>query len=157
MSASEITDKLVEAIESGKYDAIVCNYANADMVGHSGDFQATIKAIEIIDKCLGKVTKSVSKVGGEIIITADHGNAEQLRSYDTEKIKSHSYTAHTQNPVPVIYIGRDAEFRPNGGALSDIAPTMLYLMELDIPKEMTGKTLLTLNDESSPAIAAKEI
>jgi 2,3-bisphosphoglycerate-independent phosphoglycerate mutase len=157
MSASEITDKLVEAIESGKYDAIVCNYANADMVGHSGDFQATIKAIETIDKCLGKITQSISKVGGEIIITADHGNAEQLRSYDTEKIKSHSHTAHTRNPVPVIYIGRDAEFRPNGGALSDIAPTMLYLMELDIPKEMTGKTLLTLNDESSPAIAAKEI
>jgi 2,3-bisphosphoglycerate-independent phosphoglycerate mutase len=144
MSALEITEKLAEAIESNKYDAIVCNYANADMVGHTGDFQATIKAIETIDKCLGKVIQSTTKVGGEILITADHGNAEQLRSYDTEKIKSHYHTAHTRNPVPAIYIGRDAKFRPDGGSLSDIAPTMLYLMGLNIPKEMTGKTLLTL-------------
>ncbi|MEE9551736.1 MAG: 2,3-bisphosphoglycerate-independent phosphoglycerate mutase [Gammaproteobacteria bacterium] len=148
MSACEVTDRLIEAIESRKYDAIICNYANADMVGHSGDFQATIKAVETIDTCLGRVTECINKAGGEIIITADHGNAEQLRSYTTEKIRSKMHTAHTHNPVPLIYIGRDAEFQPEGGTLSDIAPTILYLMGLDIPQEMTGQPLLTLHDES---------
>lgn len=149
MSAFEITDKLVDAIKSGKYHAIICNYANADMVGHTGDFQATIKAIETIDKCLGKVIEATISAGGELLITADHGNAEQLRSYDTEKIKSHSHTAHTINPVPLIYIGRKATFPQHGGSLSDIAPTMLYLMGLDIPEEMTGKPLLVLDDDKS--------
>jgi len=155
MSAFEITDKLVEAIASRKYDAIICNYANADMVGHSGDFQATIKAIQSIDKCLGRIVESTGKVGGEVIITADHGNAEQMRAYTTEKIKSQSHTAHTCNPVPMIYVGRSAVFNPDGGALSDIAPTMLYLMGLDIPNEMTGEPLLKLDKESAKAIVAK--
>ena len=155
MSAFEITDKLVEAIESRKYDSIICNYANADMVGHSGDFQATIKAVQAIDKCLGKVIGAAARVGGEIIITADHGNAEQLKSYTTEKIKSQAHTAHTSNPVPMIYIGRPAEFVPDGGILSDIAPTMLYLMGLDIPEEMTGTPLLKLYEEPDQAVAGE--
>jgi len=155
MSANEITDKLVETVNSRKYDAIICNYANADMVGHTGDFQATIKAIETIDKCLGRVIDCIDNVGGEIIIIADHGNAEQLRSYDTEKIRSHDHTAHTCNPVPMIYIGRNGEFLPDGGSLSDIAPTLLHLMGMEIPSEMTGKPLLVLQDDSKQAIAAK--
>lgn len=155
MSAYEVTDKLIEAIDSRKYDCIICNYANADMVGHSGDFQATIKAIQAIDKCLGKVIEATTKAGGEIIITADHGNAEQMRAYTTEKIKSQAHTAHTMNLVPMIYIGRPAEFLPGGGALSDIAPTMLTLMGLDIPKEMTGRPLLKIYEEPEQAIAGK--
>ena len=146
MSANEITDKLIEVIESRKYDAIICNYANADMVGHTGNFQAAIKAIETIDQCLGRLIKTTMKMGGEIIITADHGNAEQLRSYTTEKIKSRFHTAHTCNPVPFVYIGRAAELSKDTGSLSDIAPTMLYLMGLDIPEEMTGKPLLTVKE-----------
>jgi len=146
MSAYEITDKIVAAINSRKYDAIICNYANADMVGHTGDFPATIKAIQAIDKCLGRVIEAACQAGGEIIITADHGNAEQMRVYTTEKIKSQAHTAHTSNLVPMIYIGRPAKVVTNSGALSDIAPTMLYLMGLEIPKEMTGTPLLHIND-----------
>jgi len=145
MSAFEITDKLVEAIQSDKYDAIICNYANADMVGHSGDFQATIKAIETIDICLGKVVEAAEKINAEILITSDHGNAEQMKAYATEKIKSDQHTAHTTNLVPLVYIGRDAEIISGlSGSLSDIAPTMLYLMGLEVPQEMTGKPLLKL-------------
>ena len=153
MSAYEVTDKLIEAINSKKYDAIICNYANADMVGHSGDFQATIKAIQAIDKCLGRLLETIKKSGGEMIITADHGNAEQMRAYTTEKIKSQAHTAHTSNLVPMIYIGRAAEFIHGTGTLSDIAPTMLYLMGLEIPPEMTGVPLLKLYDEPDQAIA----
>ncbi|MGH8120365.1 MAG: 2,3-bisphosphoglycerate-independent phosphoglycerate mutase [Gammaproteobacteria bacterium] len=145
MSASEITDKIVAAIDSGKYDAIICNYANADMVGHTGDFPATIKAIQTIDKCLGRVIETAGRAGGEIIITADHGNAEQMRVYTTEKIKSQAHTAHTSNLVPMIYIGRRAKVVTNSGTLSDIAPTMLYLMGLKIPPEMTGTPLLKID------------
>jgi len=145
MSAYEVTDKLIEAVTSRKYDAIICNYANADMVGHSGDFPATIKAVQTIDKCLGRVIEATRAAGGEIIITADHGNAEQMRVYTTEKIKSQAHTAHTSNLVPMIYIGRPARFVINDGSLSDIAPTMLYLMGLEIPKEMTGTPLLRLD------------
>ncbi len=155
MSAHEVTDRLIKAIESKKYDSIICNYANADMVGHSGDFQATIKAVQTIDQCLGKVIEATTRIGGEIIITADHGNAEQMRAYTTEKIKSQAHTAHTSNVVPMIYIGRPAEFKPGGGTLADIAPTMLSLMGLDIPKEMTGTPLLKLYAEPAQAIAAK--
>jgi 2,3-bisphosphoglycerate-independent phosphoglycerate mutase len=113
------------------------------MVGHTGDFQATIKAVEAIDICLGKVIEAAKKVDAEILITSDHGNAEQMRAYATEKIKSDQHTAHTTNLVPLIYIGRDAEIiSGRTGTLSDIAPTMLYLMGLEVPQEMTGKPLL---------------
>jgi 2,3-bisphosphoglycerate-independent phosphoglycerate mutase len=145
MSAFEITDKLIEAIQSNKYDAIICNYANADMVGHTGDFQATIKAIETIDACLGKVIEAAEKTNTQILITSDHGNAEQMKAYATEKIKSDQHTAHTTNLVPLVYIGRDAEILSGlSGSLSDIAPTMLYFMGLEVPQEMTGKPLLKL-------------
>ncbi len=155
MSANEITERLVESINSRKYDAIICNFANADMVGHTGNFKATILAVETIDKCLGKIIESTQKVGGEIIITADHGNAEQLKAYTTEKIKSQSHTAHTSNLVPLIYIGRPAKFLPGTGSLSDIAPTLLNIMGIPQPEEMTGKSLLKILDEETPAIIGK--
>lgn len=146
MSAYEITDRLIEAITSRKYDAIICNFANADMVGHTGDFPATIKAIQALDKCLGRVLTATREVGGEILITSDHGNAEQMRVYTTEKIKSQAHTAHTSSLVPVIYIGRPATMLTNSGTLADIAPTMLYIMDLEIPREMSGTPLLRLDD-----------
>jgi len=148
MSAYEITENLLDAIEAEKYDMIICNFANADMVGHTGDFQASIKAVEVIDECLGKIVTATKKVGGEILITADHGNAEQLRAYTTEKIKSQPHTAHTSNLVPLIYIGRNAKFKPDRiGSLSDIAPTMLNMMGLPQPEEMTGDSLIQLLEE----------
>ncbi|WP_455209532.1 2,3-bisphosphoglycerate-independent phosphoglycerate mutase [Kaarinaea lacus] len=143
MSAPELTDKLVEAIESGNYDAIICNYANPDMVGHTGNYEATIKAIEALDKCLGRVIDSIQHVGGEALITADHGNAEQMRNPETEQ----PHTAHTSNPVPLIYVGRPAILEENG-ALSDIAPTMLYLMGIEKPNEMGGDSLVSLASEA---------
>jgi len=143
MSANELTDNLVEAVNMGKYDTIICNYANPDMVGHTGNYEATIQAIEFLDKCIARVVAAVQNVGGELLITADHGNAEQMRN--TESGQAH--TAHTTNPVPLLYIGRPATFTDNG-ALSDIAPTMLYLMGLEKPPQMGGDTLLTLVSES---------
>ncbi|MBL1141726.1 MAG: 2,3-bisphosphoglycerate-independent phosphoglycerate mutase [Proteobacteria bacterium] len=155
MSAEGITERLIESIESKKYDTIICNYANADMVGHTGDFKATVSAIETIDKCLGKVIESAQNAGGEIIITADHGNAEQLKAYTTEKIKSQAHTAHTSNLVPLIYIGRPAEFLPGTGSLSDISPTLLCIMGIEQPEEMTGTTLLRLTDDNSTRVDEK--
>ena len=148
MNAPELTDKLVEAIESGKYDAIICNYANPDMVGHTGNLKATIKAIEALDGCLARVVDAIQSVGGEVLITADHGNAEQMINPDTGQ----PHTAHTSNPVPLIYIGRPAELLPNG-ALSDVAPTMLYLMGLEQPPEMSGRSLVAPErDESQQSL-----
>ncbi len=147
MSAYEITNKLIEAIDSGRYDLIVCNFANTDMVGHTGDFQAAISAVEAVDDCLGRIVEAMQKAGGETLITADHGNAEQMRAYTTEKIKAQSHTAHTSNLVPLLYIGRPAELVPREGALCDISPTLLYLMGLPQPDEMTGQPLLKLTDE----------
>jgi 2,3-bisphosphoglycerate-independent phosphoglycerate mutase len=137
MSAQEVTDRLVEAIEGGKYDAIICNYANADMVGHTGRMTAAIQAIEMVDACLGRVQAALHKVGGEMLITADHGNAEQM-----EDVKHHQpHTAHTTNPVPLIHVGRAARL-DNKGALCDIAPTLLMMMQLKQPTEMKGHSLL---------------
>jgi 2,3-bisphosphoglycerate-independent phosphoglycerate mutase len=138
MSAPEITDKLVKAIESRKYDAIICNYANCDMVGHTGNLKATITAVECLDECLAKVIVALQQVGGEAIITADHGNAELMFDENTGQ----PHTAHTCNPVPFIYVGRKAEIAHSAGALCDIAPTMLYLLDLPQPKEMTGEVLI---------------
>ena len=143
MSSSELTRKLTTAIEEGKYDAIICNYANPDMVGHTGNYEATIKAIEALDKCLIKIIDAVTKVGGELLITADHGNAEQMRNPETGQ----AHTAHTSNPVPLIYVGRPAKLLENG-ALSDITPTMLQLMGLEKPTEMGGDSLVLLASES---------
>lgn len=141
MSAPEVTDKLVEAIESQSTDVIICNFANPDMVGHTGNFQATVKAIETIDHCLGRILKAQEKVGGACLITADHGNAEQMFNPETGQ----PHTAHTTELVPLIYVGPKAHFTQKQGILSDIAPTLLYLLDLPIPSEMTGKTLLCLD------------
>jgi 2,3-bisphosphoglycerate-independent phosphoglycerate mutase len=144
MSAYEITDQLLTEIESEKYDVIICNFANPDMVGHTGNFEATVKAIETIDHCLGKIIPALQAVGGEAIITADHGNAE----YMFDKTTDQAHTAHTSDPVPFVYIGRPAIITEAHGILSDIAPTMLYLMGLEKPAEMTGKTLVSLSPKS---------
>ncbi len=141
MSAGQLTDQLVEAIESGKYDVIVCNYANPDMVGHTGNFDATVRAIEFLDQCIGRVVDAIQKAGGEILITADHGNAEQMVNPDTGQ----PHTAHTTNPVPFLYIGRPATLKANG-ALSDVAPTMLTLMDLSQPPEMSGRSLVSFGE-----------
>ena len=139
MSAFEVTDKLEEAIRSGQYQAIICNYANGDMVGHSGNLEAAIKAIEALDICIGRVVSTMQACGGEVLITADHGNAEQMLDRSTHQ----AHTAHTLNLVPFIYVGRKAKLASTG-ALQDIAPTMLKLMGLTQPQEMTGKPLTTL-------------
>jgi 2,3-bisphosphoglycerate-independent phosphoglycerate mutase len=139
MSSVEVTDHLVEAIESGTYDVIICNYANPDMVGHSGKFDAAVKAIEAIDRALGRVLQAVRSSGGEMLITADHGNAEQMLDEDTGQ----PHTAHTSNLVPLVYVGRAAQMSEHG-SLSDIVPSMMYLMNLEIPPEMTGTPLVSL-------------
>ncbi|EBA0992070.1 2,3-bisphosphoglycerate-independent phosphoglycerate mutase [Salmonella enterica] len=137
MSSAELTEKLVAAIESGKYDTIICNYPNGDMVGHTGVMEAAIKAVEALDNCIEQVTKAVGSVGGQLLITADHGNAEQMRDPATGQ----AHTAHTNLPVPLIYVGEKNVKSVEGGKLSDIAPTMLSLMGMEIPQEMTGKPL----------------
>ena len=139
MNSTLLTDKLVEAIESGKYDTIICNYPNGDMVGHTGVFEAAVKACEAVDACIGRVVAALEKVGGECLITADHGNAEQMQDNNTGQ----AHTAHTSEPVPFIYVGRQtAEIR--SGTLSDVAPTMLKLMGMEQPEQMTGKPMITL-------------
>lgn len=137
MSSAELTEKLVAAIENGKYDTIICNYPNGDMVGHTGVMEAAIKAVEALDNCIEQVTKAVESVGGQLLITADHGNAEQMRDPATGQ----AHTAHTNLPVPLIYVGEKNVKVVEGGKLSDIAPTMLSLMGMEIPQEMTGKPL----------------
>jgi 2,3-bisphosphoglycerate-independent phosphoglycerate mutase len=146
MSAFEVSEQLEQAILSRRYDAIICNYANADMVGHTGNLHAAIQAIEAIDACLGQVVPAMLKVGGEIIITADHGNAECMADYANQQ----PHTQHTTNLVPFLYIGRSARLAKTG-ALSDIAPTLLYMMGLPQPEEMTGHTLIEF--ESAPMAA----
>jgi 2,3-bisphosphoglycerate-independent phosphoglycerate mutase len=138
MSAFEVTGKLVEAIRSRKYDAIVCNYANGDMVGHTGNLEAAKRAIEVLDECVGTVVAAMRETGGEILITADHGNAEMMADPQTHQ----AHTAHTLNAVPLLYIGRNANVVP-GGALQDVAPTLLAMMGLPQPPEMTGRSLVS--------------
>jgi len=138
MSAYEVTDKLIDAIKGRQYDAIVCNYANGDMVGHTGNLAATTRAIEVLDECIGRVVAAMQESGGEVLITADHGNAETM--LDTATRQAH--TAHTLNVVPLLYIGRKAKIA-GGGALQDVAPTLLAMMGLPQPPEMTGKPLVT--------------
>jgi len=153
MSAPEVTDNLVAAIESGTYDVIVCNYANPDMVGHTGKFDAAVQAIEALDSCLGRIVDALANAGGEMLVTADHGNAELMLNSETGQ----AYTAHTTNPVPLIYVGRPAQLLENG-ALSDVAPSMLYLMSMPLPPEMTGTPLVELladaNEASEPETVA---
>jgi 2,3-bisphosphoglycerate-independent phosphoglycerate mutase len=139
MSAFEVTDKLEAAIRSGQYQAIICNYANGDMVGHSGDMGAAVKAIEALDVCVGRVVGAMQECGGEVLITADHGNAEQM----LDTVANQPHTSHTLNVVPFLYIGRTAKM-VDGGSLQDVAPTLLSMMGLPQPAEMTGKPLLKI-------------
>ncbi len=139
MSAPQLTKILLEAIGSGNYELIICNFANADMVGHTGDFDATVQAIETIDDSLGKIVQALKMVGGELLLTADHGNAEQMR----DPITKQPHTAHSNNRVPLIYIGRKGQLSGDG-ALCDIAPTLMYMLGLEQPVEMTGRSLLKL-------------
>lgn len=140
MSAPEVTEEAVKRIESGKYDVMILNFANCDMVGHTGDLNAAIEAVETVDTCLGKVVEAIQKIGGTALITADHGNAEQM----LDPITGQPHTAHTSNIVPFILVNdsmKQAKLR-EGGRLADIAPTLLDLMGLDKPKEMTGQSLI---------------
>jgi 2,3-bisphosphoglycerate-independent phosphoglycerate mutase len=138
MSAPELTDKAVAAIGSGKYDLIVLNYANPDMVGHTGSLPAAIKAVETVDSGLGRITEAIGKVGWALLITADHGNCEMMRDPQT----GGPHTAHTTNPVPLLLAGARNRALAADGRLADIAPTLLELMELPQPQEMTGRSLL---------------
>jgi 2,3-bisphosphoglycerate-independent phosphoglycerate mutase len=138
MSAFELTEELIEAISSGQYDAIICNYANGDMVGHTGNFEASVKAVEAVDKCLGKIIAAVKKTDGHLLVTADHGNVEKMLDSDTNQ----PLTSHTSGPVPLVYVGEEGRKLKSKGRLCDIAPTILTLMKIPIPSEMTGTTLL---------------
>ena len=139
MSAYEVCDKLVDSIKSGKYDVIIINFANPDMVGHTGVEAAAIKAIEVVDECVGKAVDAIKEVDGQLFICADHGNAEQLVDYETGA----PYTAHTTNPVPFILVNADPSYTlREGGCLADIVPTLIELMGMEKPAEMTGKSLL---------------
>ncbi len=146
MSAHGVTDAMIEAIESGKYELIVCNYANGDMVGHTGVFEASVKAVETIDHCLGRIREALTSAGGQCLITADHGNVEQLVDHQSGQ----PHTAHTSELVPLVYIGPKAiTLEPEGGVLSDVAPTLLALMELEQPVEMTGHSLVQISAKAA--------
>ncbi|MCL1125800.1 2,3-bisphosphoglycerate-independent phosphoglycerate mutase [Shewanella surugensis] len=141
MNSTKLTDKLVEAIAADKFDVIICNYPNGDMVGHTGNFDAAVKACEAVDTCIGRVVDALEKVDGECLITADHGNAEQMSDSQTGQ----AHTAHTSELVPLIYFGRPATIE-KGGKLSDLAPTMLTLMGQAVPQEMTGRSIIKLDE-----------
>ncbi|MFD2232052.1 2,3-bisphosphoglycerate-independent phosphoglycerate mutase [Alkalimarinus sediminis] len=141
MSAPELTDKLVAAIKSGQYDLIICNYANGDMVGHTGKYDAAVKAAECLDECLKKVEAAITEVGGQCLVTADHGNAEQM----VDPNSGQPHTAHTTLPVPLVYMGDRKVSLKEGGKLSDVAPSLLSLMGLAQPEEMTGTSLIVDN------------
>ena len=140
MSAPEVTERIVEAIENQRYDVIIVNYANGDMVGHTGVFEAAVKAVETLDSCVGRIVEALDKVGGEALITADHGNVEQME----DECTGQAHTAHTCEPVPFIYVGKRPASIRAGGVLADVAPTLLTLMGLPVPAEMTGKTIVEL-------------
>jgi 2,3-bisphosphoglycerate-independent phosphoglycerate mutase len=140
MNSELLTDKLVNAIESKEYDFIVVNYPNGDMVGHTGVFDAAVKACEAVDHCIGRIVTALEKADGECLITADHGNAEKMANVETGQ----AHTAHTSEPVPFIYVGRDAKV-VEGGKLSDVAPTILKLIGMEQPEEMSGKPLMLVN------------
>ncbi len=140
MNAPIVTDRIVEVIEQQRYDVIIVNYANGDMVGHTGVFEAAVKAVECLDTCVGRIVAALDKVGGEALITADHGNVEQMEDECTGQV----HTAHTCEPVPFIYVGKRKVSLREGGVLADVAPTLLTLMGLPQPAEMTGTSILEL-------------
>ncbi len=141
MSAPEVTERLIAEIKSQRYDVIICNFANPDMLGHTGNFSATVKAIEVIDNCLEKIIAALHEAGGEALITADHGNAEFM----FDKKTGQAHTAHTHELVPLIYVGRKAQVIKKDGILADIAPTLLYLLGIPQPSEMTGQSIFKLD------------
>ena len=141
MSALELTDKAVAAIDSAKYDLIVLNFANPDMVGHTGVLSAAIRAVETVDTGLGRILDAVLKQGGALLVTADHGNCELMR----DPVTGAPHTAHTTNPVPVMLAGGPTSIELHDGRLADIAPTLLALMDLPQPAEMTGQSLFGKN------------
>ena len=138
MSAYEVTEKVVEAINSKKYNCIILNYANPDMVGHTGNLSAAIKAIETVDECVGKVVNAINAQKANLLITADHGNAEQMIDYKTGE----PHTAHTTNLVPLVLISEKENVKLKEGRLADLAPTILDLMGIEKPEEMTGESLI---------------
>jgi 2,3-bisphosphoglycerate-independent phosphoglycerate mutase len=138
MSAREVTSKVLDRLDWNKYDMIVLNFANPDMVGHTGIFQAAKKAIEVVDECLGKIVSKILEKDGTVFITADHGNSEQMVDYSTGT----PMTAHTTNSVPFLYISKNSTELRKDGILADISPTILQVMGLEKPKEMTGKSLI---------------
>ncbi|MDR0781940.1 MAG: 2,3-bisphosphoglycerate-independent phosphoglycerate mutase, partial [Pseudomonadales bacterium] len=138
MSAVEVTDKLVAAIEQRAFDAIICNFANGDMVGHTGVLAAAIKAVETLDTCLGRILAALAQVHGNCLITADHGNVEQMLDTSTNQ----PMTSHTNGPVPLVYVGPRAATLIPDGSLCDVAPTLLALMNVPPPRDMTGHSLL---------------
>lgn len=140
MSAPEVTQRLINAIHSAKYDVIICNYANGDMVGHTGNFDAATRAVEILDACMGELCDAIEQTGGQMLITADHGNCEQMLDPDRQQ----AHTAHTHNMVPLIYVGPQQLSLASDGTLCDVAPTLLDLMHLEIPSEMTGRSLASI-------------
>lgn len=140
MSAYEVTDKLVDAINSGVYDLLVVNYANGDMVGHTGVFDAAVKAVEAVDMSLGRVYEAVMANHGHMLITADHGNVEQMQDYQSGQV----HTQHTTELVPFIYVGPSSATIAEGGVLADVAPTLLHLMNLPVPSDMQGRNLIQL-------------
>jgi 2,3-bisphosphoglycerate-independent phosphoglycerate mutase len=148
MSAPEVTDRLVEAIGSSKYDLIIVNYANPDMVGHTGIMKAAVKAVEIVDGCLGRLREAIEKAGGVMIVTADHGNVEQM----TDPVTGAPHTAHTLLDVPIIVVNAKSS-RPmhlRNGRLADVAPTLLDLVGLQKPRQMTGESLVQSDSRTRP-------
>jgi 2,3-bisphosphoglycerate-independent phosphoglycerate mutase len=137
MSAVGITDALCRTIESGRHDFILCNYANADMVGHTGVLSAVVRAVETVDRCLARVLASADRAGCRVLITADHGNCEMM----IDPVTGGVHTAHTTNSVPLVAVGTGATRLRSGGSLRDVAPTVLRLLELEPPADMTGRDL----------------
>ncbi len=142
MSAYEVTDKLVKAIRNKEYDAIICNYANGDMVGHTGLWEAALKAAEVIDECLGRITEAILEVDGNCLITADHGNLEQM----VDAASGQALTSHTNGPVPLVYVGKRKVALKGNGSLCDVAPSVLALMGLAKPEEMSGQSLISFDE-----------
>lgn len=147
MSAQQVTDECISGITSGDYDLIVCNFANGDMVGHTGNLDAAIQAVEFVDSCIGRVVDALSSVGGHCLITADHGNVEQMSDPSTGQ----AHTAHTSEQVPLIYVGSETiQLAQSAGKLTDVAPTLLSIMHLPVPPEMTGHSLV-LSEQAQTA------
>jgi 2,3-bisphosphoglycerate-independent phosphoglycerate mutase len=145
MNAGKVTDELVKALRDGQYDLIICNFANADMVGHTGIFDAAVTAVETLDVCLGRIETALIESGGQMLITADHGNVEQMRDHTSGQ----PHTAHTSELVPLVYLGPQSIGLVAGGTLSDVAPTLLALMRLEKPTEMTGRSLARTEERRS--------